>query len=398
MIADGRPTRGLVLVPGILDSQLWDRENGTRLWPPVGWQEEGRFNARSLKLLVTVEQKAALLLFPTLYDELLWAFHAMGYHEDERLGAPRNLWVFVYDWTRSNRDSGRALANFIKEEVLATHNRLHPEDLWEDVDVVSHSMGGLVTRAAATLFQAPIQRAVYVATPHFGAPLAYFALHPGIGLTPALGYLISVVGRAMWEWRLRLPGDELRLEKQLHWVVTRLPSVYEMLPDEFYLTEERSLVVIRTGLRSTPVVGAPATYWEHRASRFQDSDQCRRAEEAMSFKRDLGRRVPGKSLVIYSDTEVTPDQVGCWWNRFGRPYDSGQRGDESVPVLSASAELGDAVSVTGTHEGVPNSREVHRLIAEYLGSGVPAFGRSALPIPGDEFARSVPSVRSDRTT
>jgi triacylglycerol esterase/lipase EstA (alpha/beta hydrolase family) len=40
-------------------------------------------------------------------------------------------------------------------------------------------MGGLVTRAAYKQ-GAPIRRAIYIASPHFGNPMAYFALNPEI--------------------------------------------------------------------------------------------------------------------------------------------------------------------------------------------------------------------------
>jgi hypothetical protein len=227
-------------------------------------------------------------------------------------------------------------------------------------------MGGIVTRAAIQLFQAPIRRAVYITSPHHGAPLAYFALHTRIRLTSVLGLFMSMVGGAMWERRLRQPGDEQRLEDQLHWVAIRLASMYELLPDEFYLTEPHPLVLLQTGLRPTPVVGAPDTYWRHPVSRFADSSQCRRAEEAMAFKSQLGGELPERKLVVYSDTEATPDRVVYRWNLFGRPYDSGQHGDECVPAPSASAGLQDAVWVPGTHEGVPNSGATHRLIARFL--------------------------------
>jgi pimeloyl-ACP methyl ester carboxylesterase len=315
---------------------------------------------------VTVPGKTAHLLFPGLYDELLKAFHDRGYHEDIQPRKPRNLWVFVYDWTRSNRDSGRDLATFITRDVLGAHNSLHPEHPWKDVDVISHSMGGLVARAAIQLFQAPIQRSVYVVAPHFGAPLAYFGLHSEVGLT--LGLLVSMVGNAMWGRFLRLPGDERRLDEQLHWVATRLPSVYEMLPDEFYLTHQHPMVTLQSGLISTAVIGPADTYWVNPTSRFLDATHCQQAQEAMSFKRQLGSELAGRKLVLYSDTEVTPDHVVHRWNRFGRPYDSGQHGDESVPVASAGAGLRDAVRVRGTHEGLPNSQETHRLIAQFLGA------------------------------
>ena len=96
-------------------------------------------------------------------------------------------------------------------------------------------------------------------------------------------------------------------------------------------------------------------------------DCLRSGEEAMSFKRQLGSQLAEKKLVLYSDTELTPDRVVHRWNRFGRPHDSGQHGDDTVPVASGSAGLNDAMRVEGTHEGLPNSAAAHRLIAQFLG-------------------------------
>ena len=48
----------------------------------------------------------------------------------------------------------------------------------------------------------------------------------------------------MWDRLLGRPGDARRLDEQLHWVTTRLPSVYEMMLDEFYLTDRHPMVVL----------------------------------------------------------------------------------------------------------------------------------------------------------
>jgi hypothetical protein len=217
------------------------------------------------------------------------------------------------------------------------------------------------------LFQAPIRRTVYIATPHYGTPLAYFALHPGIGLTSALGLFRSLMGGATWARFLRQAEDERRLEEQLRWVAARLPSVFELLPDEYYLTDQQPLVVVQGSLRRSPVTGPADTYAMNPVSRFPDPEHRRRAMEAMAFKSQLGKRIPESSLLIYSDTDVTPDQVLYRLGGFGRPYDSGQHGDQSVAAISATAGAGEARLVRGTHEGLPNSRETHRLIASFLG-------------------------------
>jgi len=188
-----------------------------------------------------------------------------------------------------------------------------------------------------------------------------------IGLTPAQELFVSLMGDVMWVRFVRQSEDERRLEAELRWVATQLPSVFELLPDEFYLTEERPMVFVRSGLTDEPVTGPANTYWIHPASRFNDLEHRRRAMEAMAFKSQLGRRLPEGNRVIYSNTEVTPDQVEYRLGGFGRPYDSGQHGDRSVAADSAACEAEEAHLVPGTHHGLPNSRETHRLIAAFLG-------------------------------
>ena len=68
--------------------------------------------------------------------------------------------------------AGQLLTRFIKEKIQGNNN-------WDSVDIVCHSMGGIVTRAACKQ-GAPVKRAVYIASPHFGNPMAYFALNPEI--------------------------------------------------------------------------------------------------------------------------------------------------------------------------------------------------------------------------
>ena len=79
-----------------------------------------------------------------------------------------NFWTFPYDWRQSNEISGQMLTKLIEKKI---------QGKWNSIDIVCHSMGGFVARAAYK-HGAPIKRTVYIASPHFGNPLAYFALNP----------------------------------------------------------------------------------------------------------------------------------------------------------------------------------------------------------------------------
>lgn len=89
-----------------------------------------------------------------------------------------NFWTFPYDWRQSNEISGQMLTKFIEKKI---------QGKWNSADIVCHSMGGFVTRAAYK-HGARIKRTVYIASPHFGNPLAYFALNPEISTASAQGF------------------------------------------------------------------------------------------------------------------------------------------------------------------------------------------------------------------
>jgi pimeloyl-ACP methyl ester carboxylesterase len=352
----------VIFVPGILGSSLFKKGTGEQIWPTVGWWDKGHFKAASFRAITSVDEKETSQnepLFPLVYDEMLRHFEDIGYIIGQ------NFWIFPYDWTQSNRRSGRKLEQFIQNMLSA-----HPQ--WRQVDVVSHSMGGLVTRAAAKLYSAPIRRTVYIASPHFGSPKAFFILHPRMKFSVFGSFFRNVIGDLAWRWYLHRLGytGNLNLEKEIKSMACQLDSVFELLPDRFYF-EWNHPVVIRRGLRGYfPVSDLESTYYSGQTK--LPSSQCQdRVRQAMAFKEELGAALPGQeNLVIYSDCERTDDQIiypgGVWW-RFGRYRDSGQKGDGVVPVSSAT--LGNPAAarrVEGTHDGVPNNPETALLVKEFL--------------------------------
>jgi pimeloyl-ACP methyl ester carboxylesterase len=352
----------LIFVPGIMGSNLFKKGGSEPIWPAAGWGDKGHFKPTSLRDLTSITDKETSQnepLFPVVYSELLRYFENMGYI----LG--QDFWIFPYDWTQSNRKSGRRLEQFI-QDILSTHPQ------WHQVDVVSHSMGGLVTRAAARLYSAPIRRTVYITSPHFGSPKVFFILHPKIKFAVFGNFFRSVIGELAWRWYLhRLAFTEnINLEEEIKSLACQLDSIFELLPDRFYF-EQNHLVTIRKGITGDfSVSGLEATYYSGQC-KFPSSECQDRVKEAMAFKEELGATLPGQeNLVIYSDSEKTIDQIiypGRVWWRFGRYKDSGQKGDSVVPVSSAALNNPTAARrVQGTHQGVPNSLETSLLVKDFL--------------------------------
>ena len=352
----------LVFVPGFMGSDLFETDaRGNfvrRIWPPVSYTPQGVAEFTGLDPLVDLPPDRKLAsadaLLLGVYGGLLRRLYNLGYRTGE------SFWVYAYDWTQSNAQSGRGLAEFINK-LLAEHPS------WRSVDVVSHSMGGIVTRAAIVFHKAPVRKAVYLATPHYGAPRAYFTLHPA-AKTDLLGGWIDQAAQFLWRWTLKMRA-ELGLKQKLKSIAQKVDSVYELLPDHHYLTPEYSMVTVRNGTRRYQVTGVDATYYTD-ACRFPPSMQ-ERVRQAMDFKDRLGQNVPGSHLLVYTGSVVTPDHVvydvGPLARGFRTPRDSGNHGDDTVPTRSASVDSPDATRVEkATHNTLPNNRQAQDLLAAFL--------------------------------
>ncbi len=126
-----------------------------------------------------------------------------------RLEVP--VYIFPYDWRQSSRLNGERLTNFIELLRRKPMNSLRGWAAGDRlVNVVGHSMGGMVIRSALSTWasrqtKAPIDNAVFIATPHYGSLDAIRAMVTGD--SPILDF-----------------------NKELRKLARALPSAYELLP------------------------------------------------------------------------------------------------------------------------------------------------------------------------
>lgn len=88
------------------------------------------------------------------------------------------VYGFGYNWTDSNQNSGRKLATRIDEVIAEARATV---GLCEKVILITHSMGGLVARAACGLSGAAgkVLGVIHGVQPAFGAPAAYWRMKAG---------------------------------------------------------------------------------------------------------------------------------------------------------------------------------------------------------------------------
>jgi triacylglycerol esterase/lipase EstA (alpha/beta hydrolase family) len=368
--------RPLIFIPGIMGSKLAIKEGNflDSFWPPI--QPELSFSNAINKILNGLKTKVrtkvdeevpvqATDLFPMAYDAILGAINQWGYILNI------NFWTFPYDWRQSNEISAQQLTEFIKQKIKDTD--------WNDVDIICHSMGGFITRAALKL-GAPIKKTIYIASPHFGSPLSYFTINPEIRIEDFTNSFEQLAIETIWS-SFFIGGGETVLERQLKEIFGRFPSMYELLPDDLYL--DKNPMIFNN---NQPINGVNNTYLNNPWG-FKDEDMINKVTKAMEFKKRLGEELPGNDediLLIYALDRVTFNTIQYFSNDlsnannnkllFSNPVDSGEHGDTWVPTKSAMASMSgipkykNSKSISDIHTMISNNINTINEIREFLSS------------------------------
>ncbi|WP_157791167.1 esterase/lipase family protein [Bradyrhizobium japonicum] len=180
-VAEAQVKRPLIFIPGILGSRLCEVEPGGKsgevIWGDLGSLSD--FGILELKLdgsekplkpcgLIQTIVSLGPLWQADVYTSLLRHLKAIGYDNDQ-------LFIFDYDWRRSNVETADALARFIADQ---------PRLNGQDVDILAHSMGGIV--AKLFVIRHPdeaqkVKRLITMGTPFQGAARVLEVLAKGWG-------------------------------------------------------------------------------------------------------------------------------------------------------------------------------------------------------------------------
>lgn len=246
---EGNPDQPpVVIIHGALGSRLWDPVTGDEHWP--GNLGELAFSDyRSLRLEIdpeTLEPLPSRLEIAGIttsiggvdfYGRILSVLEDVGGYS---LGEPgtqaahgeKRYYVFLYDWRLDNVDTVRRLDAFI-EKIRADYAE---PDL--KVDIIAHSMGGMITRYYARygaqdvlddnafpVNQAgaeKLRRVILLGTPNLGSTGALRTLIRGfkIGLgvvppevTATFPSTYQVLPHAITEWFMTMDGQPLKRDQ-----------------------------------------------------------------------------------------------------------------------------------------------------------------------------------------
>jgi pimeloyl-ACP methyl ester carboxylesterase len=227
-----KPQRPLVFIPGIIGSELWSGDE--RLWGGLGDLVHldrlaisgGPRDVDPLQTCSHADSQdkekrqicGPIEAFSTLppfamdqYESFFKLLEQLGY---KRSGSGRNLYVFAYDWRRSNFQTADDFKKFVDhEDGLAG----------KEFDILGHSMGGLVGFIYVRKYDAPpdgasctpglcrVQTFVTLGTPFWGSLSTIATIDAGWG-QPV-------------NW---IAGGLATIRK----TVLSWPSIYEMLPTD----------------------------------------------------------------------------------------------------------------------------------------------------------------------
>jgi pimeloyl-ACP methyl ester carboxylesterase len=174
------PKRPLIFVPGLLGSRLcgqapstpvervvWGTLRALAEFPTLRLGTDAR--GREVRPCGLLREVAIFGGFTQdIYGPVITHLESLGYQEE------RNLFIFAYDWRLSVFDNAELLAAFVKEKV---------PDTSQQVDIVAHSLGGLITRVYALKWGGAVRiaRLISAGSPFFGSAKVFETLEKGWG-------------------------------------------------------------------------------------------------------------------------------------------------------------------------------------------------------------------------
>jgi pimeloyl-ACP methyl ester carboxylesterase len=335
------PKRPLVVVPGILGSKLC---NGSEV---VWGNRSSLSNFSRLDLAAStsevlapcglLDQVSVLGSFWKIdaYGGLIEKLKSLGYEEG------KTLFVFDYDWRRSNFDTAGLLAKYLAKIGA-------PE-----VDIVAHSMGGLVTSIMIHESGARVHKVLFLGTPFLGSMNVFGMLSNGWG-----GFENLIAGGI----------DTIRR------TALSLPSLYELLPSYAnccrlgsatdYIAIDPMNPQSWRKYRWLPIeydTGPRAGYFDASLSRARQAQEI--VKEKLPDSIGVVRVVSDVFATNYYFVAPSDDPSWKSW-KFVKA-----RGDQTVPAWSAASNLLSLASTSpsfSVHGTIFNDRTVQSIIEREL--------------------------------
>ena len=292
------------------------------------------------------------------YDELVETLDENGYSPDQ------DLFLFPYEWRVSNVETAKLLRTKIDQIKVQTK--------WPRVDIVAHSMGGLVAREYIGTLNGGgnVDQLITLGTPHDGSPKSYLTWDGGSLSSASKFSIADFFAEKVFEQEAEENGYDSIFDYVRNAPIT---SVRELLPTTSYLRDEE------TGeMRVYPDLYPKNTFLE----KLKTTANVNKLSPVL-FSNIIGKtednetistlRVGGASIELLTD----PEKAILWGH--GKPdgYDDilgGDRGmelgagDGTVPIESVeSIPTDENIVIESTHGNLPTdgAKIVVRILTGY---------------------------------
>ncbi len=284
------------------------------------------------------------------YDDLIEAMIQSGYVLDE------DLFLFPYDW----RNDNVITAGLLKEKI----NKVKMQTGREKVDVVAHSMGGLVSRyyVQSNEYEDDVDQLIFLGVPHKGSPSAYLIWEA----TEGFGSIKEKIAKIYLSIEAYLSGDNSLFD----YIQNKIKSVEQLLPVYPYLQD-----VGFTQLRGYNQNLYPNNY------PYNSFLESLNSEENLNKFSNSGVRV---SNMVGDNGDNTIGAINVSSGELYHPmWEHGYMeeiiyvsGDQTVPHMSSSLFIPTTIEDT-KHIQIPTNAQ--KQIIEYLIGQVPVVDINNIP-------------------
>ncbi len=351
----------VIVIPGILGTSLYNE--GDLLWVDpyelvLGIQGD-LLDLQSLALTATGSSAphittGQLLDGTEVIPPLNGRVDYYGGLEAALLQNNRPVFTFPYDWRLDNAGNADLLNTFIEKTVLLVSGA-------SKVDIVAHSMGGLLVRRYAREYGVGrIRKVIYLATPHLGSPNSFGEL----SFNNSLGQFLHIDF---------IPDATLAILSRT------FPSVFELLPRYPFVFSDTlgSKLTLDQSYRQPPTGFGflASSSWVDTANQFHQSIA---ADLNIAQYLIAGSGLPTiTQFTLKTDPSIQPRR---WC------VESGD-GDNTVPTTSATGIGAVGVFYVNQveHSKIPNNATVQQVVlgilADNLTSLPPGVSTTAFQAP-----------------
>lgn len=364
----------VIFVPGVGGSELRHPSTGARLWFPESISDDvtplainNPVNATDAMRKFKVGLVAGFEQEQEVYLSLLNALKDSGYIEynldgdisrlnetcggqnlDELRAKHPTLFVFPYDWRKSNGDAGPDGNVGKLKKYVQCIRAIYPDT---DVNIVAHSMGGLLSRSY--ILQNPnehyVENLITIGSPWLGATKAMYSLETGSFLSDAF-----YNGSATKYW---LP--DLLFAPQIKQIIEGFPGAHQLLPSQKYFelggrplridATDYGYVQVRDWINSRHSAFNPGTNGEIFHTLAQDD--FRNDTTGVNYYHIYGRQPrnltvgriePRNRYIRYLLPSFVRERIYLDFNPVA------VAGDGTVPILSASRRIDGADGLNAT--------------------------------------------------